>query len=143
MFTRDLAIGTFRSHGMRLTPQRLAVVDALAAMCGTHPSAEQVAARVASRVEGVSLSTIYKVLNEVADLDLVTRIPIEGSMRFDDNVAGHAHLLCEECGAVVDLEIPTGMGEELSALAASQGARVARAQVNLTGRCAACLARAN
>lgn len=143
MFTRDLAIDTFRSNGMRLTPQRLAVVDALVAMCGTHPSAEQVAARVASRVEGVSLSTIYKVLNEVADLELVERVSIEGSMRFDDNVVSHAHLMCEECGSVVDLDLPAAVSSELAALAASAGSRVARTQVTMAGRCASCVARNN
>lgn len=143
MFTRDSAIDTIRSHGMRLTPQRLAVVDALISLRGTHPSAEQVATRVGDRVRGVSLSTIYKVLNEVADLNLVHRVTLDGSTRFDDNLDGHVHLTCQQCGAVVDLALPDTVGQEIYAVGTAVGAQVESVAISLDGRCASCIARSN
>lgn len=138
MLQRDAAIATIRSNGMRLTPQRLAVIDAIIETAGAHPSADDIARVVGSHVSGVSLSTIYKVLGEIADLGLVHRVTIDGVVRFDENLDAHAHLRCEHCGALVDLDTPHELISSLHHMEKHNGVRASRFEVDLTGLCAAC-----
>ena len=105
-----------RSAGLRLTPQRRAVVDALAGDT-THPLAEDVAAKLALRVPGVSLSTVYKTLHEFAAVGLIRELDVGGAMRFDADPAHHAHLVCSECGRVSDFEPPPAAMEQIAAAA--------------------------
>lgn len=138
MLQRESAISTIRSNGMRLTPQRLAVVDALIATAGCHPNAEHIAREVGANIAGVSLSTIYKVLGELADLGLVHRVTIDGVVRFDENLEAHAHLRCERCEALVDLDTPQALIASLHNMEESNGVRATRFEVDLTGLCAEC-----
>lgn len=138
MLHRETAIVTIRANGMRLTPQRLAVVDAVIATAGTHPNAEDIAHEVARHVSGVSLSTIYKVLGELAELGLVHRVTIDGVVRFDENLEAHAHLRCEVCGALVDLDTPTALISSLHDMEQHNGVKASRFEVDLTGLCSVC-----
>lgn len=143
MLKQESAIATIRSQGMRLTPQRLAVVDALIETAGTHPNADDIANEVSRHVAGVSLSTIYKVLGEMADLGLVHRVTIDGVVRFDENLDAHAHLRCEACGDLVDLDTPPALIRSLHDMETHNGVRASRFEVDLTGLCAKCNAASN
>ena len=138
MLQRESAIATIRSNGMRLTPQRLAVIDAIIATAGTHPNADEIAREVGANISGVSLSTIYKVLGELADMCLVHRVTIDGVVRFDENLDAHAHLRCECCGALVDLDTPVALIASLHEMEESNGVRASRFEVDLTGLCSTC-----
>lgn len=128
---------------MRLTPQRLAVIDAIIATAGCHPNADDIAHEVGKNISGVSLSTIYKVLGELADLGLVHRVTIDGVVRFDENLDAHAHLRCEQCGELVDLDTPGELIRSLHDMEQSNGVRASRFEVDLTGLCAVCNASVN
>ena len=67
MLDSTSACQSLQIAGLRLTPQRRAVIGALVGDT-THPTVDTVAARVAEHTKGVSLSTVYKVLHELADL---------------------------------------------------------------------------
>ena len=93
----------FRSNGRKLTPQREAVVRALAGNEG-HPTAEAVYAAVSRELPNVSLRTVYQALNELVALGEVRALDLgTGAARFDPNVDRHHHLLCERCGLVRDV----------------------------------------
>lgn len=126
-----------REAGLRLTPQRRALLEELAGDT-SHPSAESVAARVTSRVPGVSLSTVYKGLHELASLGLLRELDVPGPTRFDPDTTPHAHLVCASCGALEDVEVPTALMDGLVASVA--GAHVIRTEIVLHGLCARCLA---
>lgn len=136
MLTSDHAVEALRDAGMRLTPQRRALIDVLSGNTA-HPSAEQVADDLSSRLPGVSLTTVYKVLHEFAELGLVRELDLPGSMRFDPETADHAHLVCSGCGDVLDLDL-TGMPAAMLSL--PSGARVDRVDVTVYGRCEGCSA---
>ena len=84
---------------------------------------------------GVSLSTVYKTLHELASLGLLRELELPGSMRFDPDTAEHAHLLCEECGSVIDVPMPAGFP---GALDLPAGVRIGKVEITLHGRCANC-----
>ncbi|HHV62715.1 MAG TPA: transcriptional repressor [Firmicutes bacterium] len=93
-----------REHGLRVTPQRIAIYEALA---GTkeHPSVEALYDRLRPRHPGLSLNTIYKTLQAFASAGLVRKLATHEDMhRYDANPEPHTHMVCIECGRVDDLD---------------------------------------
>ena len=128
-----------RDHGLRVTPQRLAVFGALRDL-GRHATAEEVLDRVHGSVPGVSLPTVYAGLELLADLGLASRVRAGRAVRFDPRTDPHHHFVCDECGAVSDLDAAVDLAPALAGLRAS-GAQPSGAEVLVRGRCAACAAR--
>ena len=112
LMDRDRALRVLRESGMRLTPQRRAVIDVLSGDT-THPFAEDVASRVATKMPGVSLSTVYKTLHEFAALGLIHELGSSGAMRFDAEPEPHAHVECPICLAVEDFDPPAAVVRQL------------------------------
>lgn len=138
MIDRDQAFELVRKAGLRLTPQRRAVIEELVGD-HSHPLAEDVAARVSLRVPGVSLSTVYKILHELGGLGLVQELSLPGAMRFDPEAEPHAHVVCPECGSLRDAPLDESTVEGLLAAAEREtGTDVTRLEIMLYGRCAAC-----
>jgi Fur family ferric uptake transcriptional regulator len=92
-------------HGYRLTPQRLMIASAIEASEG-HISAEEVYAQVAAKYPQVNVSTVYRTLELLKRLGLVTETDFgEGRVRYHPAGKGHHHhLVCTECGNVIDLD---------------------------------------
>lgn len=137
MLEPDSALLSLREAGLRATPQRRAVIDVLAGNT-EHPSAEQIAESVRTRMPGVSLSTVYKTLHELAALGLVRELDLTGGMRFDPDSAEHAHLVCERCGTVVDVELPAELASALLSLGARAGGSADHLHVEMRGACRTC-----
>lgn len=139
MRTPDDLTALFRANQLKVTPQRLAVFEALHGD-DTHPTAEVVHARVRERMPTVSLRTVYQALNDLVDLGEVRAVSVDnGAVRFDPNNSGHDHFVCRDCGRVSDvtssrprLVAATG-GEVLD-----EGYTVDTSEIIFRGRCAAC-----
>ena len=129
-----------RAHGLRVTPQRLAIHGALRAL-GRHATAEEVLARVHGTVPGVSLPTVYAGLELLADLGLAARVHAGRAVRFDPRADPHHHFVCDDCGAVSDLDAAVDVAPALAGLR-GLGAEPVGAEVVVRGRCAACVAAA-
>ncbi len=91
--------------GYRLTPQRLMIVSAIENSDG-HVSAEEIYAQVVAKYPHVNISTVYRTLELLKQLGLVTETDFgEGRVRYHPAEKGHHHhLVCTECGAVIDLD---------------------------------------
>ena len=93
----------FRSRGLKVTPQRQAIFRVLHGET-THPTAEAVYDAVSDSMPTISLRTVYQTLNDLAAMGEVLALDLgTGSARFDPNLDSHHHLVCEECGRVVDI----------------------------------------
>jgi Fe2+ or Zn2+ uptake regulation protein len=102
---------SLHARGMRATPQRLVIHDALTRL-GRHASAEQVHEAVAQRVPGISLPTVYATLDLLERLGLVRRVHTGGSaVLYDPRTDAHQHAVCRACGAVEDLDAPVDAAE--------------------------------
>ncbi len=88
----------------RLTPQRELVIRIFAEHPGEHLSAEEVHQLVKSRFQDIGLATVYRSLELLTDLDILTRISFDdGRARYEFNqeeTHHHHHLVCVECGHV-------------------------------------------
>ena len=125
-------------RGWRITPQRRAVIDALAGQ-HVHLSAEQVHAGARRVVPEVSLATVYNTLNELVGMGEISEIRLaDGTARFDPKVGpDHHHLVCERCGLTFDIE-PRGVEDLTLPPAQRYGMTVDAVEVVFRGRCSNC-----
>lgn len=129
-----------KQQGYRLTPQRLMILDAVIAGEG-HVTAEAIHQRVAQEYPDVSLSTVYRTLETLRDLGLVTETDL-GSGRVEYHFAeraDHHHLVCRRCGSVAELphEVLHPLEEQL---AREYGFLAEMSHFAVFGVCAACAA---
>jgi Fur family transcriptional regulator, stress-responsive regulator len=132
----DDLLQRLRDRDFRLTAQRRVVAEALAG-AHVHRSAEEVHAAAAQRLPEISRATVYNTLNELVALGEVREVQLGGRSRlYDPNpTREHQHLVCDGCGAVVDV-IP----REQPALEPgdAHGYAVDRAEVTFRGLCPNC-----
>jgi len=92
--------------GYRLTPQRLMILRSVEEADG-HISAEEICAQVRAHYPQMNISTVYRTLELVKELGLVTEIDLgDGRARYQCMGKGrnHHHLICEKCGKIIDIE---------------------------------------
>ena len=96
---------TLQEKGHRLTPQRMLVIEALHS-ADRHISAEEIYEQLHSRYPYANISTVYRTLELLKKLDLVTETDFgEGYVRYHVAEKGHHHhLVCSSCGKVIDLK---------------------------------------
>jgi len=100
----DIA-GKLSKQGYRLTPQRLMVLSAIE-NSDSHISAEEIYVQVVAKYPNVNISTVYRTMELLKRLGLVTETDLgEGRVRYHPAEKGHHHhLVCRECGAIIDLD---------------------------------------
>lgn len=127
-----------RARGWRVTPQRRAVVHALAGE-HVHRTADQVHAAARTLVPEVSLATVYNTLNELVGMGEISEIHMgEGSARYDPKVGpDHHHLVCDGCGRIFDVE-PTGLDQVTLPTPQRHGMRIDAVEIVFRGRCSDC-----
>jgi len=88
-----------------MTPQRAMIVSAIE-NSDNHISAEEIYAQVIAKYPHVNISTVYRTLEMLKRLGLVTETDLgEGRVRYHPAGKGHHHhLVCIECGAIIDLD---------------------------------------
>jgi len=80
----------------------------------THPTADWVYEQVRKILPHVSLGTVYRNLNLLADEGLIQRVILDdGIVRFDGNTNDHHHFICTKTGKIYDVMLP--LGDELLA----------------------------
>ncbi|HEX6656508.1 MAG TPA: Fur family transcriptional regulator [Ilumatobacter sp.] len=128
-----------RQHGYRVTAQRLAVLRAVSSR--PHLTAEDVVEIVRTDIGSISRRAVYDAVGALADDGLLRRIQPAGSaaryeVRVGDN---HHHLVCRNCGSLVDVDCAVGDAPCLTA-SDDAGFEIDEAEVVYWGRCPACLA---
>lgn len=125
---------TLRSHGLRNTPQRHAILNAFEQDTGEHLSAEEIHGRAASSVPGLSRGTVYAALNELTELGLLSAVGLPEPVRYELNTSRHDHFRCRLCLRLFDLDNGAGT-PALGPL----GSVVERVDVRSEGVCADCV----
>ncbi len=126
-----------RTHGVRLTTQRMAVFRALSDDT-THPTADSLYSVVRRTMPSLSLSTVYRILDSLESEGLIRRVSAgNGVARYDANLGSHQHLICRVCGSMTDFE-----DESLSRLRCppiqSAGFSPEELDIRVIGICRAC-----
>lgn len=94
-----------QEKGYRLTPQRVLVIEALH-NADKHISAEEIYGQLHSRYPYSNISTVYRTLELLKELNLVMETDFgEGRVRYHVAEKGHHHhLFCHSCGKITDVE---------------------------------------
>jgi Fur family transcriptional regulator, ferric uptake regulator len=129
----DLA-ASLRSRGMRMTPQREQVLQAVRDL--GHATPEQISEAVPS----ADLATVYRTIEILEDLGFVRHTHLgHGAPAYRPADDDHVHVVCHLCGAVTDA--PQDLIDGLAGrLADERGFLVDKAHFTVFGRCADCLA---
>ncbi|SNQ51222.1 Fur family transcriptional regulator [Frankia canadensis] len=102
---------------LRLTPQRMAVLEVLRA-ADDHPTAAEVYERVRRASPGIGSATVYRTLALLVSTGRALELTLGdgAAARYDANTRRHDHAVCDGCGRAVDLDhpVPDGMMAEIA-----------------------------
>ena len=130
---------TLRARGYRVTPQRQLVLAAVTKL--EHATPEEIWADVQQTASGVNISTIYRALELLEQLGLVTHTHLgHGAPSYHlaaEHV--HVHLVCSECGRITQIP-PEEVEPLVSALERNHGFQTDVGHLTVFGRCESCRA---
>ena len=124
--------------GYRLTPQRIMVLSAIEDS-DDHISAEEIYAQIVAKYPQVNISTVYRTLELLKRLGLVTETDLGGGrVRYHSAEKGHHHhLVCEKCGTIIDIDEST-LARLQDVLLHRYNFSARLSHVAIFGRCANC-----
>lgn len=130
-----------RASGHRLTPQRELVLAAVEEL--GHATPDQVYAEVRTKSQSINLSTVYRTLELLDELDLIRHAHLSDRAPTYHSVSDHehAHLVCRRCRRVVSIDRGR-IEESLGPLAQEQGFTPDYGHLAVFGTCAECAAAA-
>jgi Fur family peroxide stress response transcriptional regulator len=136
MLTLESAQQALRGAGVRLTPQRTLIINALVGN-RAHPTVEQLYHLARERYAGISLATVYHTVSLLARHGLVRELHGDTQgLRCDPDTSPHAHGYCLACHTVIDLPLP-----DIPTVAIAEHAFTAVAtEMSLYGYCPTCAA---
>lgn len=96
-----------REKGLKITSQRLAVLNVLNSRPGEHLTVEEIYDCVKDDYPEIGVATVYRTIQLLTDLDLIDKLNLEdGYVRYEiGDISGdkghrHHHLICLKCGEV-------------------------------------------
>ena len=104
IFTEKKLATVLRQHGYKLTPQRRAVLSVIA-LSREHLTPAAIYQKVRQEYPDVGLVTIYRTLEILTKLGFICEVHVGGICRsylMRRPSEHHHHLICSECGAVID-----------------------------------------
>ena len=102
----DRFFAAHRESGLPVTSQRRVVFEAILDRTD-HPTAEQLYRAVSGQLPQISRMTVHRVLGTFVSLGLVAKACHPGSAaRFDPKLRQHHHLVCLDCGRIIDVHDP-------------------------------------
>ncbi len=136
---RTRIVQGIKAAGLRLTSQRLAVVNVLAAT-RSHPSAAAVFAEAKKKAPSISLSTVYLTLDALKRAGLIKELEFaDRDSRFEADATDHLNLVCRECGRIDDF--PAASPVPADRVEKTTGFKVSEMRLEYYGDCRRCSSR--
>ncbi|MEV6982507.1 Fur family transcriptional regulator [Sphaerisporangium sp. NPDC051017] len=126
-----------RARGYRVTPQRQLVLEAVTKL--GHATPEDICAEVQETARGVNISTVYRTLELLEQLGMVTHTHLgHGAPTYHlASEADHVHLVCRGCGEITEVS-PDLVGGLVSTLDEELGFETDVQHLTIFGRCQNC-----
>lgn len=125
-----------RARGYRLTPQRQLVLAAVREL--RHATPEAIAAEVRRTAAGVNITTVYRTLELLEELGLVTHAHLDhGAPAYHAADDRHVHIVCRGCNDVSDAPVDV-VADVVSRMRQERGFDVDAEHITLFGTCATC-----
>ncbi|HEX2965157.1 MAG TPA: Fur family transcriptional regulator [Syntrophorhabdaceae bacterium] len=104
--TREDIIQQLKKAGLKITPQRLAIVEVLIENGSLHPGAGFIYKKAKKIKKTLSLSTTYSILDEFSRLGIIKKLQFDRmENRYETNAEEHINLICEGCGKILDYQV--------------------------------------
>ncbi len=128
---------TLRASGYRVTPQRQLVLEAVTKL--EHATPEEIFADIRQTARGVNVSTVYRTLELLEQIGLVTHTHLgHGAPVYHLAAeAQHVHLVCRDCEKVIQVD-PAAVGGLVTVLDEEFGFETDVGHLTVYGRCADC-----
>jgi Fur family ferric uptake transcriptional regulator len=106
---------------------------------GRHLTPSDIYRKALKRRPGIGFSTVYRGLERLRDLGLVSELYVPGvdAATYEPSGPHHAHFRCSECGEIEDVAYAISP-RTMKALALHHGFKIESERVTFEGRCAAC-----
>lgn len=134
-----------KDRGLKVTRQRLMVLEAIVSCPQEHLTAEEIYELVKAKCPDIGLATVYRTIQLLSEMQLVDRINFDdGFVRYELGSAPdreqkhhHHHLICKKCGKVISFQ--DDLLEELEEkITRTTGFFVVDHEVKLYGYCVEC-----
>nr|WP_044339697.1 peroxide-responsive transcriptional repressor PerR [Rossellomorea aquimaris] len=131
------AISTLKETGVRITPQRHAILEYLIDSMA-HPTADDIYKALEGKFPNMSVATVYNNLRVFREVGLVKELTYgDSSSRFDFVTTDHYHVICDGCGKIVDFHYP-GLDEVEQLASHVTGFKVNNHRMEIYGTCSDC-----
>ena len=141
----DVFKDLLRSKGLKITTQRIAILDVLRNHPDQHLTAEEIYENVKEQYPEIGLATVYRTIQLLSDLHLIDKLNLDdGYARYEiGNGDGklknhhHHHLICLRCHDVISFQ--DDLLEELeTSIKRQMEFEVVDHEVKLYGYCKKC-----
>ena len=137
MMTKESIITQLREKGLKVTSQRLAIIDVLIEQGNFHPGASFVYKKAKKKKKSLSLSTTYATLNELSRHGIVKTLQFDKMEdRYEGNLEEHINLICERCRKILDYRVPITIDKRK--VAKKTGFSVTDTRLEYYGLCREC-----
>jgi len=137
IFKSESFLNQCRKFKLKITPQRIVIYKAVS-RSHHHPDSTEIYKIVKKEFPSITFDTVHRTLLTFSEFNLIAAVEgSDNSKRFDPNIVNHHHLICEECGTIIDfqreefdkLKVPDTMLHDF---------HVTRKRVIIAGICKAC-----
>ncbi len=134
------ALDALKKSGVRITPQRHAILEYLI-YSESHPTADEIYKALEGDFPNMSVATVYNNLRVFRNAGLIKELTYgDASSRFDFVTHDHYHIICDECGTIVDFHHP-GLDEVERLASHVTGFKVNSHRLEVYGTCPSCASR--
>ena len=137
MITQESIIKQLRDNGLKVTPQRLAIIEVLLEKRDLHPGARLVYREAKKKKKSLSLSTTYATLDELSRHGIIKTLQFDKmENRCETNLQQHINLICERCKKIIDYEVSIGVDQR--DVAKKTGFSITDTRLEYYGLCREC-----
>ena len=105
--TKESIITKLKEKGLKVTPQRMAIIEVLIEQKNLHPGARLIYQEAKKKKKSLSLSATYATLNELSRHGIIKTLQFDKmENRYEGNLEEHINLICERCKKILDYKVP-------------------------------------
>jgi Fe2+ or Zn2+ uptake regulation protein len=140
MTSKESIITQLKKKGLKVTPQRMAIVEVLIEQGDLHPGARFIYEEAKKKKKSLSLSATYATLNELSRYGIIKMLQFDKmENRYEGNLEEHINLICERCKKILDYKVPIIVDQR--GVAKKTGFSVTDARLEYYGYCKECRAK--
>ena len=131
----ETTVELLKEHSLKVTPQRLKIIAMLEKH--GHLTIDELYRLMLQEFPNVSLATIYKNINQMAETRLIQEVKIPGGKSVYEIVKEpHLHMVCDRCHKVEDIII--GTDKIIKEAETASGYKIQESFITLRGICPDC-----